>query len=481
MLDLKPEDVTPEESVFQSASNAESALMGIYHTVYESHMGTAYTIGDFTTDIISPRGTSIYPYLKGEVLVDDSFVQNFWAKAYSAINVANVFVSSIPKLAKYDESIQKQHMAEAKFLRAFTYFNLLKLFGDGALTGNMEGLGVCLILKPYSGEKYDANDISPRVSNEEIYKQIIGDLKESIEDLPERYRENEEDYVENRGRATSYAAYALLSRVYLYKREYSLAAEAAKHITDKLDLYPLANNMGDLFAVGNDGQEVDIDREHIFAIPVSFNGGSYMYGGHNFYYQNKNSFVASDDYKNSLDQANDKRYTQLIQNDTDISNQNPNISTTKTTKKFTNEDNRDNIPILRSAEICLTRAECLARQNGIDQDAVSLLNKVAKRANPSFVEYKTSDFTKPTDLIDRILLERKLELAFESNYRYDMIRTGEKLFYFDEELIEDNKDKPGFNKDDYKHYVPENRYVLPIPQYEINITNGIIKQNLGYL
>jgi hypothetical protein len=71
-----------------------------------------------------------------------------------------------------------------------------------------------------------------------------------------------------------------------------------------------------------------------------------------------------------------------------------------------------------------------------------------------------SDFANADALVERILEERKFELAFEGFYRYDLIRTGKPLHTPD---------------------LPETKKVLPIPQLEIDISDGIIKQNPGYL
>src|SRR5690606_28185739 len=117
-------------------------------------------------------------------------------------------------------------------------------------------------------------------------------------------------------------------------------------------------------------------------------------------------------------------------------------------------------PVIRVAEVVLNRAEALARTTGITTEAVNLLNSIRSRALPNATPYNTADFSDAAQLIQAILDQRKFELAFEGFYRYDLIRTGRPLRFPD---------------------IPEKRKVLPVPQVEINISNGVIRQNPGYV
>jgi len=115
--------------------------------------------------------------------------------------------------------------------------------------------------------------------------------------------------------------------------------------------------------------------------------------------------------------------------------------------------------MIRLAEIMLTRAEALARTGGVNDESLSLLNTVRSRSVTNAIPYTTGSFAAGTDLVNTILQQRDFELAFESQHRYDLIRT----------------DQPIHNPD-----LAANRKVLPIPQAEIDISAGVIKQNSGY-
>lgn len=450
-LDLAPEDTTVETEVFQSASSAESALMDVYNKTYEANNGAAYTIGDFTTDLLVVSNSYYQIVINGELPVDNSTSKSIWADCYSTINVANVMIESIPKLGTYNEDLELQHIAEAKFLRAYNYLVLLKLFGDGALTGNMNGLGLPLQLTPYEGTRYDAANALTRSSVGEVYAQIIKDLTEALVDLQEAY----EDDLETRARATKGSVHALLSRVYLYKGDYEKAASEANLLIGNVN-YALNSNLGSVFPLSS-GYDVNLDKEFIYAIPLTFNNGDHQYGTHFFSYYSKVSYYVPEEFISKYSDTDQRKTTLIWKGYEGANGQHP---TKFTTSKFNNSDSRDNIPMIRLSEMYLTRAEALVRTSGLTQEAVDLLNEIAGRADLSYTDYVLGDFATADELIDRILLEREKELCFEGLYRYDLIRTGRKL-----------QDKD----------LPENRYVLPIPKSEIDITKGSLEQNSGYL
>jgi len=449
-LDLAPEDTTVESEVFQSAASAKSALMDVYNKTYEANKSTAYKVGDYTTDLLKISGYEYYQaVVEGKMLVDDYSALEIWEDTYSAINVANVIIKSIPEIGTYAEDLEKQHVAEAKFLRAYNYLVLLKLYGDGALTGNMAGLGLPLQLMPYEGTEYNSDNALTRSTVQEVYTQIVKDLDEAVIDLNDDY----EDDLETRSRATVGSAHALLSRVYLYKGDFANAAKEAAYLIDN-SVYILNSDLRSVFPIST-GYDVPLDREFIYGIPLTYNGGNHQFGTHFLSYYYKNSYYASDDLLNKYT-ATDQRMTKLIWQGYSGGDN----ASKLTTSKFNNTDGRDNIPMIRLSEMYLTRAEALARTEGKTQESIDLLNTVAKRADVAFVDFTLADFATTDDLIDRILIEREKELCFEGLHRYDLIRTGRKLQYKD---------------------LPEDRYVFPIPKREIDITKGSLVQNPGYL
>jgi hypothetical protein len=452
-LDIAPENTLVEKDVFKTQDGAEEALSEAYYNFLEAETNYfAYTFGDFTTPILN-KSINYNTYDLGQATPSDYYVNGTWTAFFKAINTANNVIAKIPVFADFAQDKQKQFIAEAKFIRAFSFLYLLCLYGDGALSGRMDGLGLPLQLTPFEG--YNTGEIIPRSTNGEVYDQIIKDLTESIADLPQK----QADELKTRSRATKGAAYALLARVHLYMGHFTESAAAAKSVLDlEPAVYSLVPGLLDLFPPDADGTARNFTAEHIFGLPVSqlvststttSNGisGSYYY---------KRDFWIASDFINAFEPG-DLRVSQLIWRGDSVYN--PNMLNEKTTFKFNNPFGRDNVPLIRLAEVILTRAEALARTDGVNPESVALLNRIRNRALPSATPFSESDFAGADDLIQAILLQRKFELAFEGLYRYDLIRTGQPLHDPD---------------------IPDNKKVLPVPQVEIDISHGLIAQNPGY-
>lgn len=452
-LDIAPENTLVERDVFKTEAGAEEALSEAYYNFMKAVSNNfSYQYGDFTTSLLN-KSVNYNSYDLGEVTPDNYYVVGTWTAYFKAINTANNIIAKIPLFAKFPEAKQRQFIAEAKFLRAFSFLNLLCLYGDGALSGNRKGLGLPLQLTPFEG--YNTGQIIPRSTNDEVFAQIIRDLNESIEDLPEK----QGDELKTRSRATKGAAYSLLARVDLYMGDFTGSAAAAKSVLDRVpSIYSLTPNLSDLFPPNVEGTAKNFTSEYILGLPVSqMSSTSTLTSngiGGDYYF--KRSFWINHNFINEFEPG-DLRLEKLIWKGDSVYN--PNMLNEKTTFKFNNSFGRDNIPLIRLPEVMLTRAEDLARTSGITQEPIDLLNKVRTRSVPFAFPFGENDFVNASDLINKIMEQRKFELAFEGFYRYDLIRTGQALHEPD---------------------IPENKKVLPIPQVEIDISNGLIKQNPGY-
>jgi tetratricopeptide (TPR) repeat protein len=452
-LDLAPEDTLIERDVFKTEAGSEQALAEAYYNLMQAATGSiAYVFGDFTTGNL--QHSSFYDaYDKGEVNPTDEAVSSIWKNYFKAINSANNVIVNLPRYAKFAPDQQEQLVAEAKVIRALAYLDLLKFFGDGALTGNDEGLGLPLQLTPFEG--YNTGDVIPRSNNGAVYTQVIKDLQESLPFLPDRHSND----LSTRSRATRGLANALLARTFLYRRDYVSAAAAAEAVLAKMpDLYDLTTDLSQLFPYNATGSAQTLTREYILAFPVSqmtstsTNANNNLGNGYFF----KRSFWINPAFISAFE-AGDLRVTQLMFKGDSIYN--PNMFAEKTTVKFNNSNGRDNVPLVRLAEVILTSAEALARTSGVTEEAVGRLNMVRSRSLPSAAPLTIADFTSSAQLLEAVLNQRRMELAFEGFYRYDLIRTNQPLLSPD---------------------IPENKKVLPVPQMEIDISKGVIQQNTGY-
>ncbi len=449
-LDLEPENTLVEDKVFEKFSTAESAVAGTYHLLF-----SAATVDYVMTEATSPTceyssgaGRTYDEINNGAVLPEDPNLQKIYESYYAALVQANLLLYKIPELGQYEEADMKQHMAEAKFIRAYSYLRLLAWYGDGALMNQLQKDGVVLYLEHYDGFDRD-KDIRPRNTNEEVYEQIIKDLEEAITDLPEPSAQSD---VENRvSRANKATCEALLVRTYMYMRDYANALTHADQFMTYTG-YELEDDVLSIFPPNPNGEVIPFSSEHVFGFPVSSNGGNWQFGGNSIYYI-YNNFWYSDALISTFSDT-DLRKSELmnpINNDGEV---------IYVTNKYPNRNGRDNMTMMRLPEVLLSKAEAMARtSSSATQDMVDLLNDIHLRANPGTPGYTPDDFTTTGDFIDRVLLERSKEFAFEGFTRFDQLRT----------------DRPLYNPE-----LPDNKKVFPIPLREIQISNGVVKQNEGY-
>ena len=241
-LDLAPENTMVDQTVYKNANTSEAALLGAYVRLnitvsggpinqnYYPNAGYPYLFGDLGTDNLKAQSGSVDVLAIEQAQYSDKehdgFLRNMWIYGYNCIDYANNVISGIKAYGKYDGKLMAQHIAEAKFIRAYAYFQLLEIFGDQALMGNDDGLGLVLRLEPYDG--YDPDVKVERSTNAQTWERIITDLKEAIPDLPESVPTT----VTERVRATQPVAKALLSRVYLFKGTFTNNKEELKLARD---------------------------------------------------------------------------------------------------------------------------------------------------------------------------------------------------------------------------------------------------------
>ncbi|MEP4533969.1 MAG: RagB/SusD family nutrient uptake outer membrane protein [Cyclobacteriaceae bacterium] len=450
-LDIKPEDTLVETDVFSEEALAERALGEAYLELAYATTGIHYMFADFTTEIVDSDEVEFYvKFIDGGLSPEDATVAGFWLDLYSVINLANSLIVKIPEFGKYNEDMEQQHIAEAKFIRAYAYHKLLVMFGDGALVGKMDGLGLPLQLTPFQGYSFDDPAVA-RSTVQETYNQIIKDLTESIEFLPESYSSN----LDTRSRATVGGAKALLARIYLYMGDFSNAAEYAKQVIDMADVYIFEPNILDLFPDNSARNLTAFSKEYVFGFPFALDemGNNDI----SFSYFFKLSLWADEDFIATYEDGDLRKDTLIYAGDT-FYNQHL-TADRRSTFKFPESYGRDNVPVIRLSEVLLTRAEALASTTGVNQESVDIINQIRNRVFENNSDLTMGDFPDSDVLINKILEERKFELAFEGLHRFDLIRTGRPLR--NPNLSEELK-------------------VLPIPQIDIDLSGDVILQNPGY-
>lgn len=483
-LNLAPENVMVDETTYKDEKTSEAALLGAYTRLNSafsgaptgnnnySNTGVLLMYGELGTPTLEQRVNSSFINIDNAQYNssdNDGFILNIWKSLYNAIDYSNNIIANIEKFGDYNKAAMDQHVAEAKFLRAYEYMLLLQAFGDGALTGDMNGLGAILRLKPYDG--YKPEDIQARATVGETYGQILKDLQEALPYLTNNSATN----LVARTRATKTTAFALLSRIHLYRGTYSndladikLAADYADSVLKTSKGYVFstssAHHTGFLFPLNLTGEETNsanYSDEVILMAPCYTNVSNYSNGVGSSFYNKQSFFIPSSfiayypdgDRRGLIDPA--LNIPSLIWQGSQTNN-----PSEKTSYKYNNGNGFNNVLYIRLSEIKLTRAEALARLNGINDESIKHLNDINKKAfGTKPVDFTAASFATAQALIDRIVLERIKELAYEGNTRYDLIRTKTPL---------------------KNATLSEDRKMLPIPDYDVRISYGKILQNKGY-
>jgi starch-binding outer membrane protein, SusD/RagB family len=391
-----------------------------------------------------------------------------WQKNYTGIYRANLLLEKIETVEGLDVGFKARTIAEAKTLRAYFYFDLIRLFGK-----------IPLITGPIpTADLYAQAQADPAA----VFAQIEQDLTEARPDLPAQT--NFTLGASEKGRLTRSAATALLGKVILWQNNNGRMAEAAALFNEVNTTagYALLSNFGDIFRPDN-----QFNAESILEIPHSslaawgdwgwVNGGEGNVGV---------QFVGPADYNGpefsngwgfcpiSLDlvaaMSGDPRFEHTIIDGNQMKAQGAVYNA-----RYQNTDYfirkyapmkayrsavgtpELNWPIneieIRLADTYLMEAEAIVRGGGSGSRAQQLLDAVRSRVGLGSVSATLAN----------IYNERRLELATEGHRFFDLVRTGNASTVL----------APlGF--------VAGKHEVLPIPQQEIDVTNGVLKQNNNY-
>jgi hypothetical protein len=441
---------------YKTAADAESLLTSVY-AVSQGYrdIGRDYlAVGEMTTDIMIERqgaiNTLTQPFEDFTWDATHAWLSGFWGRYYNAIYRANVVIDKVPAI-DMNEDRKAQIIAEARFIRAFNYFYLYDLFGPTPLIVSSET---------------SATDKPARATKEEFVKFVEDEFLAVSKILPA----TQSDYP----RATKGAALGFLTKFYLNNKQWAEAAETAKEIIDShtYSLFKGADRT-ELFDIKNER-----NNEFIYVvpfIPLSSIGNTYISHaappGYVFKYPPHVNFAAQfkvrSDFVNTFDPQDQRRNAFLFEY---VNNAGKTIVLGQDdvrSFKYPEDPNGlgdvtgNDFPLLRYADILLSRAEALNELNGPNQESLDLINQVRDAAGlPGLV---LTDFPDKTSLRDHILLERGWEFHTEALRRQDLIRMGKFISWAQQ------RGKPA------KDYM----VLFPIPQREID-ANPNLEQNPGY-
>lgn len=463
-LEQNPQTDLSENDFYKTASDITSAVNGAYSALQESNVyGNWYVFGEIPSDNtrngLSGSITTQNEFDQFYIDTQNSMIADFWKGAYSVINRTNTILGHIDGI-QIDAELASRYKLECKFIRALMYFNLVRVYGD-----------VPLVLKQISiAESYGIL----REPKENVYKQIIADLKEA-QALPARYSTAED------GRATQGAAKALLGKVYMTLHQYAEAEAILGEVITSGRYALLENTAGSLNIDGYKSVFSPINHnssEGIFEI--QFLKGGYGEGSNyvnNFAPENSGTNVVAlgstsgnnvpeMDIYNAYEEGDLRRDVSMSLGYYDNRKDGQWVDSRYVSKymdvPYQDGDASNNYPIIRYADVILMYAEAL-NQNGKTEEACRYLNMTRRRGfgyqttDISPVDQHTTDKKQFELLVEQ---ERRVELAFENHRWFDLIRTGR--------AVEVMKSK-GFS-------LNESNLICPIPQKQIDI-NPKLTQN----
>jgi hypothetical protein len=478
------------------ASDAEAGINACYSSFYKEATWMRWLA--FRYDLTSDEGWSMSPW--NELADWTHFTYNnynfwegnnqHWETFYRAIFRCNQVLAYVPNI-KMDENKKSQILGQAQFLRALWYFQINLLWDKGAL-----------VLEPK-----DAGFVPSDATESQIWAQIEADLKNAVSVLPDKWGDVD------LGRATKGAAKALLGKAYMQQHKYQEAEAELKWLIDKEgSLYGLIDNW-----VNNFTDLDENNKEGVFEIQFddTNKGGTgndasmatgfqrtqfFAPGGIGWADGMARSWLVDEFLKEKrIDGKNDLRLYHSILYRTfldDFPDGDP-MYYNKDTRKWdangwgnncyirkyntyyyrTYEDYfaRNNYRIIRYADVLLNYAECIIQTTGDIEKAAGYVDKIRVRAGLAKLAdspYKNSLNNKET-FMKRLQMERALELCFEGWRWADLKRWG---LLDNSEGIAELMERDA----DFKNFTVGKHRRLPIPQNEIDNSEGQLSQNPMY-
>ncbi|MDN5553610.1 RagB/SusD family nutrient uptake outer membrane protein [Prevotella sp.] len=472
-LDKAPKNtVDPETSVTDSVASAMAS--GCYRTLQSSNM---YNQRLWTLDIVSGNsnvgaggGTDGIETVQASNFTegsDNGMALYMWRSPWVGIGQCNILIKDLE--GKNLDDFQKRCLGEAYFLRAHYYYILVRLYG-----------GIPLRLVPYAPGTTTA---IARSSANDVYKQIHSDCQKAMDLLPTKSEYNKVDI----GRATKDAAMTMMADMYL-----TLAPDHPDYYQHVVNLCDSVTALGyDLSKCNFDANfdaKVNNGTESIFEVQYS-GDTEYDFWGNNpqsnwlstFMGPRNSNFVAgcygwnqpTSEFMGQWEDGDKRKdLTVLYEGCPDFDGKSYKSSYSYTgynvrkfliPKSISPEYNTSpaNFVVYRYADVLLMKAEALNELGQTDQAAIPL-NTVRKRAGLDAVSGLTQ-----SEMRDKIIHERRMELAFEGHRWFDMIRLDHGNYALK------------FLKSIGKTNVTKDRLLFPIPQTEID-ANPLMTQNPGY-
>lgn len=392
-LDKEPVSSFSAQGFYKTASDAQSGVYGIYDALQSTFRRDFVFWGEGRADAVDTNHSGDPLILKQNTL-NRTIVSARWSNLYETISRANYAIKYIPGVFESESEFGLQLIGQAKALRALSYFYAVRVWGD-----------VPLVTKPF--ESVNQEIFIERTNKEEILNQIEEDLLYAVENCRDSYGGEKDRILITKG-----AANAILTQVYMWRKDYENAKQSADKVLNN-SLYSLVgiNDWSKIFTSGYSNEsvfEVGYDETQTNALRVLYALGS------------DSDYFPSEKFRNSFEE--DDLRKELIYDTTAAE---PKKVWKFFGKGFSDESpdlSSNNIVLIRLADIMLLKAEA-HNKLGETSEALRLLNLIRQRAAlPELDEVEA--IAMYGDVESAILHERSIELSFEGHRWFDLVRTG---------------------------------------------------------
>lgn len=467
-VDRTPEYSIDSENYFNSETDYYNALVAAYDLLQSTYLNAM--LGEIASDNTLCGGENPTDVI-GFQQIDDmihtpvnSNLRDLWGWMFAGVNRASYILEFKDKT---DFPGKNQIIAEARFLRAYYHFELVKWFGPIPLKGDARF-------------KIGDEKVIPRSPIEDVYASIEADLQFAVDNLSVTAPQV--------GRATKGAAQALLGKVYLYQNKFNLAATTLDNLIQVTGGYSLIQNYSTLFEFSQENgpesvfevQYTDVEGAGFGClqcsegnVAVGFNGirnysGPLFSSGFSFNVPTAEAYNAysAGDLRRDIAILNIETWAAQTGATYGTGNEHtgffnrkylPRVRSSQAAGDL-NLTNPNNYRAIRYADVLLMAAEAFNRGGIDDSKARFYLNEVRRRA---FGNSNNDITASGAALTDAIWAERRLELMGEGHRFFDLVRTGKAA-----------QTIPGF--------IANKHEVFPIPIEEIQFSNGNWSQNPNY-
>ncbi|MFK7807367.1 MAG: RagB/SusD family nutrient uptake outer membrane protein [Saprospiraceae bacterium] len=452
-LDKEPISDLAEDNFFKTGVDAESALVAAYDALQsEYYIFDRFTNGDAIADNCYAGGDNPNNFQLDEFTVTTTNVnvERDWAFLYEGISRANAVLDNVPNIEATDITEERitEMLAEASFLRAYHYFQLVNLWGD-----------VPLVLEKVSSTDPEVV-FQPKVSTTEIYEAIISDLEFAVENLPASFDPSQE-------RATKGAANAMLAKAYAHQPNpnWEMVKQHSSEVISS-GTYQLVSNYNDLWNPANENSSESIFFFFFIGGTNEANWGPQLWLPPSITQDGWRKFnTPSNDLIEAFDSENDNvRKNASIIFEGGLSWQDPDYPSGTIPFPFKQREangwsSSNNYLLIRLADVILLLAEA-ENELGNTAGASTALNQIRNRVN-----LPNTTAAGQAELRTAIQKERRLELAFEGHRWFDLKRTGRAVSVM-------NALGRNYNVEDFELW-------WPVPQSELD-RNPKLTQNEGY-